>query len=381
MNRRHQAQYPGAFFGLVGLVLAVEAFVATHEHSYVRPEQWDWQYRGRAAARNLERYQVLCFGDSQVKGGVQPRLIEARIGKAAYSLAPSGGTPATSYFLLRRALRAGAKPSLVVVDYHRDIMAKRPRDQATAPQWVELLNPREILELAITSRDLEFGAEMILARFLPSTRNREGLRSHITSRLRNERSPWNAVRQVLHRNWRINGGSQAIPTNAAFKDLEMRPGVPDPAATWRVDSGAQHYINAFFTLARSRGIQVAWLLPPVSPGYQLILDRGKGDGRFIDFAHRMTARHDNVVLVDGRHSGYPSDVFNDVAHLDLRGASALSDQLASLVDDILRARPPITARSVDLPLYQPRASACGVEEVIQSAAALGIPLENLATRR
>jgi len=61
-------------------------------------------------------HDVLCFGDSQMKFGIAPHVVAARTGRPAYNLAIVGGQPPASYFLLRRALEAGARPSAVLFD-------------------------------------------------------------------------------------------------------------------------------------------------------------------------------------------------------------------------------------------------------------------------
>src|SRR5579883_1943148 len=112
-NARH-SPFPAGLVGMLALVAAVEYSLARHDFSVLSLTQWDGRASRQAAEKEAKGCDVLIFGDSLVKLGVLPRVIEERSGLRSYSLAVAGSQPLASYFLLRRALNEGARPSAVV---------------------------------------------------------------------------------------------------------------------------------------------------------------------------------------------------------------------------------------------------------------------------
>jgi hypothetical protein len=107
---------PLGFLGLLALVAGIERFLTIHESDFDPDVVWDWKVSARAACRKAPGHEILCFGDSTAKLAVQPRVIEAQVGRSAYNLAVAGGQPPSAYFLLLRALEAGARPAAVVME-------------------------------------------------------------------------------------------------------------------------------------------------------------------------------------------------------------------------------------------------------------------------
>src|SRR5690606_15332158 len=124
-----------------------------------------------------------------VKFGVAPRVIEAVTGLPTYNLAPYGGPPAASVFLLRRVIDRGARPKAVVVDFMPHLIAISPRHHMRL--WQEMIQPVEALELAIDSRDASFFCEALLGRAFPSIRARQEIRANLHHALKAE--SYNAV--------------------------------------------------------------------------------------------------------------------------------------------------------------------------------------------
>ena len=100
--------------GMIALIAAVEGSLAAHRIDFATPWTEDWRFSAWAAREKSPGCDVLCFGDSLVKYGVMPRVIEARTGLKSYNLATSGGTMPTAFFLFRQALDAGVVDELVV---------------------------------------------------------------------------------------------------------------------------------------------------------------------------------------------------------------------------------------------------------------------------
>src|SRR5262249_41928557 len=108
---------PLGLLGAIGLTLAVKTFVARVNLLITHPWAFAWR-RGDWAARHVAPgCEVLCFGDSLMQCGILPRVLEDRLALRSYNIAIGAGSPATTYFLLRRALESGARPRAVLVEY------------------------------------------------------------------------------------------------------------------------------------------------------------------------------------------------------------------------------------------------------------------------
>src|SRR5262249_34595359 len=142
----------------------------------------DWRTTGRAASGNeVRRSEVLCFGDSLVKHGIYPLILEASLGRPAFNLAIPAGPPPASSFLLRRALAAGAKPKALILDVHAMLLPSRPG--LTAEYWPELLTARELIELSWVARDPQLFTPAALKIALPSARYRHAIRAKVLASL------------------------------------------------------------------------------------------------------------------------------------------------------------------------------------------------------
>ena len=134
---------------------------------------------------------------------------------------------------------------------------------------------------------------------------------------------------------------------------------------WPKSTGPRSaYVGAFLDLAARRGITVFWLLPPTSPAYQALREQGGRDARYTAFVRATQARYPNVVVIDGRHSGYGREVFIDATHLNRLGARRSSD----VARDAHRA-PPGRPLGQPAPVRGPRGRP--LEDLGQSATALG----------
>ena len=91
-------------------LLAMLAFSACVEFGLVRREldwmsvnDWDWRTAKHAAgsAGTVAKQEILLFGDSQIKLGVLPPVVERASGFKTLGLAVGGGHAAGSYYLAR----------------------------------------------------------------------------------------------------------------------------------------------------------------------------------------------------------------------------------------------------------------------------------------
>jgi len=145
-SRVARGPIPFGLLGMVALVVAVESFVVRHELDFTPWGSSAWIVADRASRREATSCDVLFLGDSLVKMGLLPIVVEGETGRSAYNLGICAAQAPLPYFMLRRVLGAGGKPSAVVVDYKPNLLVGGPRDFAR--NWAELLTPREAIELA-----------------------------------------------------------------------------------------------------------------------------------------------------------------------------------------------------------------------------------------
>jgi hypothetical protein len=272
---------------------------------------------------------VLCFGDSLVKFAVVPRVLEARLGQGAYNLAVCGGQAPSSYFLLRRALEAGARPEAVVVDFMPHLLDHGPRQNAR--QWPMLVNPREFVELVWSARNGSFLASTALAVLLPSVRARFEIRATLQAAIEGKGAPERETMTAYERNWALNQGAQlnpkALQKEARF-NLHRWEDFPRP---WSCNHVNAAFVRKFLALAQSHHIQIYLLLPPVRDDVQARRERLGVDARYETYVRSLQQEFGSLVVIDGRHAGYGRAVFRDPLHLDRQGALALSAALADVL--------------------------------------------------
>lgn len=358
---------PWGLLGMIGLVAAIEWSVAAHDIDFTTPMHWDWRQIGRAATRpdRVAGKDVLFFGDSLVKFSLMPKLIKQRSGKVAYNFALHTGQTSTSYFMLRRALRAGARPSSIVLDLTPHMLAHAP--VVNQGLWPELLSPAECLDLAWSMRDPEFLASILAAEVLPSFKERHEIRAEVKAWVRGQTASRRDQIPVFRRNWKVNDGAvlfgECPPPSINIEEWN-RSLYP----IWWPNPVNLAYLDRFLGLARSSRIPVYWLLPPILPELQAKTEATGYDLDYTNFVRRIHARFPEVRVVDARHSGFTPEDFMDGAHVNRRGAFKLSAGIA----DLLRGPAPdgTPPRWVALDLGRVGPVALPMEDVSQSGAAL-----------
>lgn len=329
-RRSSRDRWPLGLLGMLALVVLIERTVDHHALDFNMPGSWEWRASGRAATAEAIRSRVLCFGDSLAKMAIVPKVLEERLGKSAYNLAVCNGRAASSYFLLRRALEAGADPDVILVDFKWTALASDSREDR--PGWPELLNARESLDLAWTARDADLLVEITTARLLPTFRARFELRDNVKAALAGRSASQSAWVLAGLRNWRVNKGATLNTPNPPFQggvDLGNKKLFPD---RWACDPVNRRYVERFLALAGSRGIRVVWLIPPISPAAQAQREQIGADRAYTRFIGAMQVRFPGVVVVDARRAGFETPMFADPTHLNARGACALSGEVADLLD-------------------------------------------------
>ncbi|MFO0954130.1 MAG: hypothetical protein U0835_23840 [Isosphaeraceae bacterium] len=325
---------------MLALVVLVEAFVVRpgdgfasfhganwRETARQLRTQYDWA--SKAPGREPE---VVLLGDSLVKFGVYPAVMEEATNRRATNLAVTTGPTPASYVLFRRILAAGGRPRAIVIDSVDGPLAEGPQSRARVYPWADMLTTAEAAEIAWTSRDVDFLVQVTLRGLLHSFHNRFEIRKGVLHAIRGE---WDMRRTNIlaaKRNWAFNRGAQVnLSNHLEVKAPEAPPGQGLPG-TWTPHPVNVVYLERIFDLASENGVAVFWVLPPIHPHPTGWVRYFGNEARFTAFVKGIQARHPDVTVLDGRYSEYPNTAFSDLDHLGHTGATAFSASVATVVD-------------------------------------------------
>ncbi len=255
---------PLGVLGMVALIFAVEATIMRHDFDLTTLVASNWQLEGKAPTRqHAAKAEILCFGDSMVKFGVQPRVLGGSLGKSVYNFALYCGPPMTSFYQLERVLDAGAKPAAVLVDFQPEILMCDAL-QVTSRTMPEILGFGELVDLCWTARDSDRLAEFFIARLLPSSRKRFEIRAACTAAIIGQSASIRERVVGAKRNWKANGGAEVLAKNPGYGGE-----IPDTGAypsmfwtPWKPNRLSRTYLERFLNLAAKHDIPVFWLIQP-----------------------------------------------------------------------------------------------------------------------
>jgi hypothetical protein len=374
-SRSPSFHWPRALLGMLALMAGVE-FVAVKKHDRITTLNIEaWRRPGQSVPKTRE-CGLLAFGDSLVKYGVFPKVIERRLGLRAYNLAMPGGRAAGSYFLLRRALDAGARPKAVFVDGE----ALRNDPMVMVYLWPHLATLPECAELAWTARDATAFAQMLLEKALPTYGSRLEIRRWVMHTIKRgnvvDYEPNHLP--LFRRNWDRNLGAEGKPRFQDESGTDIRParlaGENYAPTSWTPDPVNTEYSERFVELAAEHGIAVYWLLPPLHPAVEARRQRLGWYENYLPYLRSLTVRYPNVTVVDARCSNYGPELLGDMTHLDADGAVVFTTAMADLVGERLASGP--GSQWVNLPRVCPGAVAAlaqafddDVEDIGETAAA------------
>lgn len=317
---------PLGLLGMLALVGAVESFIARHDLRFSTVEADTWR-SARAATGRLPAGGILTLGDSQVELGISPVTLESHLGRPVQCLAIPGGQAPSSYFLLRRALAAGAAPAAIVVDFEPHLLQHgRGPGQRT---WPELADLDENLDLAETLKDSDAFASMSVGRLLPSVRDRLEIRLNLMAAFRGETPTMPDQMTMARRNRGMNRGALLLAKQPPGHQHDFAQwSNPGP---WAPNPVNEAYVHRLLRLARHHKIPVFCALMPVVPGLKAKSATGGMEPAYFAWLGKLQARYPNLTVLDWRNAGYPDSAFSDALHLDIEGsasvAMALADQL------------------------------------------------------
>jgi hypothetical protein len=342
---------PSGLMGLLVLIWGIEKWVSRHDIE-VSTLQSALARRAAGAARHEAREcGILCLGDSQVAFGVIPKVIESFLGRPTYSLALLGGQPPATYYLLRHALQAGARPAALVVDFKSSCIRTTPHTNDR--QWAELLTLSECAEMALVERDPSYFAALALCKLCPSYKARLEIRAWVLAAFAG--SPGRITQEILPflRNAYVNQGSVVLSNQGGecCSRQEVIDAIFFPCKE-EIHPLNARYMRRFLELAAGRQIPVFWLLPPIRSHIQAGRDQQGYEDSYMRQMYGLYDRFSNLYLVDARHAGFPDDAFCDHSHLTRTGAMALSAALARAIGSVLGGGPKPPTRLVALPRFQ-----------------------------
>ena len=365
--RLHKA--PWGMLGAIAAVLSIEAAIARHDFELTRPECMNWRMSRRSAARNAPGCDVLCLGTSMVQEGIFPRVIEQETGKRTYNLGVCAGRVEYDYYYLLQALAAGARPSTVVVDFHPAFLSASYRGGGGHSDALRL---GDCLDMAWTVGDASFFATLALAKGLPSAYHKDAIRNAVLAALRGESASMAATNLQYLRNMNRNRGALVNLRNPNYhgeiSNVYRSYFLGD--APWRCDPDEETYIHKFLGLAAAHGIRVCWVVMPLVPDMQSGREARGHDDEYARFA-RSFLSYSNLVVLDGRRSGYEPSVFMDACHLDPQGAYVFSKGVAEVLRRLdAPGGAPDQGRWVSLPAYREHPIDVPLEDLRQSGLAL-----------
>jgi hypothetical protein len=199
---------------MLGLIVAIETAVGRNWLDFSDPVSLSWRFSAQAAYSEAPGRELLCLGDSLVKHGLIPSVVEQASGLRAANLAAARCPTWMSYFLFRRALEAGAHPTAIIINAKPAGLIPGP--EFNTRYWQDVLSVRDSLELYRISGRGEFLAATLLGRLLPSLRSRLEVRSNRLAALRGETDRLHDINRILWRNWIANQGANVASLNSCY---------------------------------------------------------------------------------------------------------------------------------------------------------------------
>ncbi len=341
---------PFGLIGAIALIFAGESTIVRNKLDTMDGGLWMYEAARANMAANVKDARVLYFGDSLIKLGVSPRVVEARSGLKGHNLAIPGSPAPVSYILFRRALEAGARPEAVVVDYMPCLLDTDPWPNIT--NWPFILTYADCLEMAWHARDPKLFAALALRESIPSVAYRESLRANIQLALKGMGELNRLGVLVALRAWKANQG-------LAIEGYRFNPAIDIKIAALTLFSDVrcrpinQHYVDKFMALAAARQIKVFWVMPPHMPIMQAEVERNGYDAKHEALVRSMLGRYPDLTVVDGRKANYSPGSFIDTHHLSFSGAHTFSEELGAILRDRLD-HPEPGPKWVNLPPFRDR---------------------------
>ncbi len=261
---------------MLALVIGIEGFLFRHWIDLTDPVSLSWRYSAKAAESEARDSQLLCLGDSLVKHGLIPSVIERTSGLKAANLSAARGSTLLTYCLLRQVLDSGARPAALIINAKPAVLLGGP--EFNARPWQEVLGLRDAPEMLQITRNAPFVASTLVGRLLPSLRARLEIQSAVMAAVRGETDRIRSINPVLWRNWTVNHGANVASAVPAYNgELSAEAERPFYTDIFHVDPANAEAIERILRLAAGRRIPIYWVLCPLSPTLQSRRDQSGAD--------------------------------------------------------------------------------------------------------
>jgi hypothetical protein len=329
---------PGGLIGSAILIIVLEWMCIVPEMLRIRESNdrvnSSWLAAGRAAAGPESAAEILSFGDSLIKLGILPRVLQDRLGWSAHNLAVLGGQAPTSYYLLRRVLGQGHRPRALIINFSPLLLAMDPR--VNLEWWSTLPDGCERLGLLCRARDPALTTSMAVQGLIASWSARDAVRSLLG--LGSDRVPQGSPittpedARVFERNWRMNCGAQVAPRH--FVPIEGALPKPYEGSHWRWRPHPAHafYVERFLNLAAAHRIPVFWVLTPAMSSWLDRNDEVGTIGAYRQFVRDNVPRFPGLIVLDAQCVGWDRSAFRDPIHLNRDGAVRLTLAVAESIE-------------------------------------------------
>ena len=337
---------PFGLLGMLPLLFAIERQVDRCGPDLSTVPLLNARYAAARASQIELNGKVVFLGDSQVKFGVDPREFESRSGRAAVNLAIAGSPPPASYFLLRRILDRGARPSAIVVGH----MTFAGDLEIQSPLFHEFVQLSEAVDLSTSTRDPQFLVRLLLPRYLPSIKDRHAIRNATLDTLLS-RPQTTGLRPFEHvALWDSARGAELMDPNPLYGG-GMEPDKKDTlyGQPWRVSGLYAHYFHRLVDLAEKNEIPVYWVVFPIVGDAQFMREQLGHDSAHTQNLRALQKRHPRLTIFDARHSHFDTNEFYDSCHLNRLGATRIS---AALGDLLARESGDLAGRIVEIDIME-----------------------------
>jgi len=283
------------------------------------PISANYRFCRRSLKAGLAKADYLCIGDSMVKYGISSSAIRTLTGKTTFNLAGPGACAVVNYYILSEALSDTPHAKAIIIDFEPLITKNNPWETLNASS--EILTCGEWLDLCRNTKNFDGCSSLFLQIAFPLYRFHREICLNLFDKPETRRKELEMV-QMFEKSWYENSGQTCAEPKPepAYPWLEIvKERVP-----WTCHPLNEKYIERIFKLAKSKGVEVFWLLPPLHPLAQAEVTRLGLDQSYVAFARQLQSRFDNVTILDGRFLHYDASSFIGGTHLNSNGAKALS---------------------------------------------------------
>ncbi len=350
--RRFLASAPWGILGALAILILVEGAVSQHSLDLASAVTIGYTHSHQAIYTESRDSSVFAMGDSQIKAGISPRVIEKRSGRKTFNLAINGATAPMTYYMFEQAISREPKPSAIIVDFKPTMLTIHP--SIVLPGFSSEMNFGQCVDFARTMKSSSFFAQLLTHKSIRSLKERWGIRQYVSSALAGKAIDQRLANFSTLSQWSADRGANSNPVNPSIESIES----PWDEGAYVHDTPVPFdilnlvYVKRFLELAEKNQIPVFWVAPPLNPKIQAKRDARGLDSTFTSLLRSSAERFQGLTVIDARRSCYPVRKFVDGAHLDREGAAIFSEGVADVLSESLRHSSDRN-RWVNLPVFSP----------------------------